>query len=116
MGTRTRIRNTVGLVALGASLALASLGVNTVRAEPQGRTADAAPIRSAECPVPGTAAPAAPGTDAFVGQLRREHASPYRKVGNRPDGEWVVLNTRGYNYGPPRGTAPGPAPAEDPRR
>lgn len=116
MGPRVTVRNAAGLLALAASLALASPGVNVVRAEPGRQVDQAATARAGHCPAPTAEAPAQPDTKGFVTDLRREHASPYKKLPNRPDGQWVVLNTQGYNYGPPRGLANEPPPGQGPRR
>ena len=113
MGTWTTLRNTVGMLALGASLLLASPGVQVVRAE-----ADPAPPAARDTQA---AAPDA-NLDAFVEQLRRDHAKPdgpvrVKREGNRlvlpkrTDRSHVVLNTRGYNYGPRQAAGPAPAPA-----
>jgi len=116
MRPRVTIRNAVGLLALAASLALASPGVNVVRAEPERPGDHAATARAGECPAPNAEAAAQPGVARFVTDVRREHASPSKKLPKRPDGESVVLNTQGYNYGPPRGHANEPPPSDVPRR
>jgi hypothetical protein len=96
MGSSSRIRNTVGLLALGASIALASPGVNAVRAEAEGLVAQAAP--GGQCSASGPAASMDAEIEAMVEQLRRQQADR-----NASDGDLVVLNNHGYNYGPPRG-------------
>ena len=101
------IRNVVGLLALAVSLALASPGVNVVRADTEQAAA------GAECQT-GEAEPE-PAADAFVNQLRRDpHGAVIEKRLEPRDEDWVVLNTRGYNYGP-ENTRPSPPP-EDAKR
>ena len=96
MGSGSRIRNTVGLLALGASIALASPGVNAVRAEAEGPVAQAAP--GGQCSASGPAASIDAEIEAAIEQLRLQQADQ-----NASDSDLVVLNNRGYNYGPPRG-------------
>lgn len=115
MGTRTTIRNTVGLLALGASLALASPGVNIVRAESAGAVAQGEQAPGAQCSGSGPAGPVDHEFEAFVDQVRREHARAQADAG-RSDGEFVVLNNRGYNYGPPRGPSMDAVQAEAAQR
>ena len=115
MEPRSTLRNTVGLLALGVSLALASPGVNVVRAEPSKPATQAAAPGSAECSAPA-AVPANPTAEDVVVQLHREHETPSQKLPGRSDGDFVVLNTRGYNYGPQRGAGPAPAQQEEPGR
>lgn len=109
------LRNSVGLLALGVSLALASPGVNVVRAEPAKPAAQATAAGSAECPAPA-AIPAKPASEEFVVQLRRDQLTGAQQREGRSDGDFVVLNTRGYNYGPQRGAGPAPAQQEEPGR
>jgi hypothetical protein len=120
MGTWETLRNKVGLLALGASLLLASPGVQVVRAE-----ADPAPPAARDAEAAARDADVA----AFPESLRCEQAKPGRTAGARLDGtsillpkrtdqDHIVLNTRGYNYGPRQGAGPAPAPArvDPPRR
>ena len=110
MGPRATLRNAAGLLAIAASLALASPGVNVVRAEPTGLVDRTAPARSGERSAPVAGVPARPDTDAFLRELRRKYASPQAERPKRSEGEWVVLNSRGYNYGPPPGLVNEPPP------
>lgn len=102
MGPLSRIRTAAGLLALGASIALASPGVNVVRAAPQDAP-EPARAAAAQCGAARVAAtPVDPQVDAFLDQLRRQHARSQFPAADA-DGEWVVLNSRGYNYGPAKG-------------
>ncbi len=87
-----RFRTTAGFLAIVACFALASPGVDPVRAE------------EAPAEVGGQCAATRPGTadaevESFVAELRREQIAQVA----RGDREVIVLNNRGYNYGPPRG-------------
>jgi len=83
----------LGLVALVASLLLTSPGVRVVRAAEQAEAS----------PAPQCALDQAPTADAevrrFLNDLRAENA--VRSGPGHPG--IVVLNNRGFNYGPPRG-------------
>jgi hypothetical protein len=94
MGSWSRIRNTFGLLAVGASIALASPGVKAVRAE--GSVAQAAP--GGQCSASRPAASMDAEINAVNEQLRLQQADQ-----NASDGDFVALNNRGYNYGPRRG-------------
>ena len=93
-----RIRSVFGPPALLASLLLASPGVEAVRAEEP--TQAAAPGASCE-------AAAQPSADAdlqaFLEQVRLQQAAHAARQQSAPvsSDEIVVLNGRGYNYGPP---------------
>ena len=94
MRLANRLGNGIALIALAASFALASPGVNLVRAETL-----AAQEAPAQC---HAAAERQHSKDAelaaFLDHLRSQQPQPAR--GERPD--VVVLNNRGYNYGPVR--------------
>lgn len=85
-------RTTPGLLAFIACFALAA---PSVEAEPPSRAAQSSEPAS-ECSLSQP-----PKLDsevqAFVAELRREHAQ--QASGQR--GDIIVLNNRGYNYGPP---------------
>jgi hypothetical protein len=90
----TRLGNGIGLIALAASFALASPGVKVVQAqtlasqEPQAQCGAADPRRvSVDADL-----------EAFLSELRSEQVRS--DPGARAD--IVVLNNRGYNYGPTR--------------
>ncbi len=89
MGAFARIRTGLGIVALTATFALASPGVKTVRAEEA-----VAGQCSASQPTSSDAE-----TQAFLESVRREQLARQRSGGERP--AVVMLNNRGYNYGPP---------------
>ncbi len=93
MGAFARIRTGLGLVALAATFALASPGVRIVHAEEAAAAAGPSQC-SAGVPVSADAE-----TQAFLEDLRREHLLRGGQQGDGP--AVVVLNNRGYNYGPP---------------
>lgn len=81
-----------GCIALAAMLAIASPGVRAVRAED---TASAGTCSA------GQPARLDAEVQVFLAELRREQQP---RVGSDPRGAGiVVLNNRGYNYGPPPG-------------
>jgi hypothetical protein len=87
-----RITTTMGLLCVLATLLLISPGVRTVRAEGGQETPSIVdPVLEAKHEVPA-AAPAPADQSVTPGEPRAE----------RPPGV-RVLNTRGYNYGPPPG-------------
>jgi hypothetical protein len=88
-----RLWNTAGWLALAASLALASPGV-TLRAAQAGEAG-----AGSECGQPGQAGGDAEA-QAFLAQLRQEQAARGESDAQRGI---VVLNNRGFNYGPPPG-------------
>jgi hypothetical protein len=90
-----RVGRIAGMAALAASALLASPGVDAVRAEPRGAAASTPAEQCAE-PVRGTASQS--DVDAFVAKLRREHGA--RLAANAEANGIIVLNGRGYNYGP----------------
>jgi len=106
----TSARNLFGLLAIAASLALASPGVNVVQAgsEAEGQPG---PANAATCeaPVEGAA------VEAVVRDLRRGEAARPPGAGVPGDHEIVTLNTRGYNYGP-HNLAPPETPEQPPSR
>ena len=91
MAAFARIRTGLGLVALAATFALASPGVRVVQAE-EAATAVAGQCSAGE-PVSSDAE-----TQSFLGELRREQLLRQASQGDRP--AIVMLNNRGYNYGP----------------
>lgn len=86
------LQTLTGAMALAAMLLLASPGVKAVRA---------AGDETASSPAEQCGAASAPTADAdlhrFLADLRREQ----RARGGAGDDEIVMLNGRGYNYGPP---------------
>ena len=91
-----KLRDGFGMLALAASFALASPGVNVVKAEvvaghvsPEQCSAAAQPQRSANADLA-----------KFLEDLRKQQ--PDLAEGANPEGV-VMLNNRGYNYGPARG-------------
>ncbi len=110
------LRNTAGVLALGASLALASPGVSVVRAEPGKPVAPDGPARPAQCTTPAPAAGRAYDVEAFLSRLRSEYASRSSQNASRPAGGVVALNNSGYNYVPaPRVQRPPARHGSDPR-
>ena len=102
MGPLSRIRNAAGLLALGASIALASPGVDVVRAAPGDTARVPAQAAPAQCGAARAAAtPVDPQVNAFLAELRQQQAR-FPAAGVSDDG-FVVLNNRGYNYGPANG-------------
>lgn len=95
-----RLGNGLGLLALAVSFALASPGVSVVRAETV--AAEAAP---SQCNAGLRRQSQDAKTDAFVEQLRRQHGSVRAAAPTGETQRFVVLNNRGYNYGPPPGVA-----------
>ncbi|MDJ0851350.1 MAG: hypothetical protein QNK04_23495 [Myxococcota bacterium] len=91
MAAFARVRDGLGIVALAATFALASPGVRIVHAEEATAVAGQC---SAGAPVSADAE-----TRAFLDDLRREHL--VRRASQASAPEIVVLNNRGYNYGPP---------------
>jgi hypothetical protein len=86
------LQTLTGAMALAAMLLLASPGVKAVRA---------AGDEPASSPAEQCGAASAPSADAdldrFLADLRREQ----RARDSAGDAEIVMLNGRGYNYGPP---------------
>ncbi len=110
------LRNSAGVLALGASLALASPGVKVVRAEPEKPVARPAPARPAQCATPAPTAARAYDTEAFLSRIRSEYASRSSQNASRPAGGVVALNNSGYNYVPaPRVQRPPARHGSDPR-
>jgi hypothetical protein len=87
---------TLGLLAVGAALLLASPGVRVApaAADELVSTAEPGPQCSASQP-PGADAEA----EALIARLRQEQMA---RIAAGVDGP-IVLNGRGYNYGPPPG-------------
>jgi hypothetical protein len=106
----TSLGRLLGAICLGASLLLMSPGVATVRAE--SGSADSNPELE---PAPKVPAPPIRVEPARVdGEIESAPRAERRSPSPARDG--IVLNTRGYNYGPDRPTiqpvlAPAPAPA-----
>jgi hypothetical protein len=94
MRIAARLGNGIGLIALAASFALASPGVKIVQAETLASHEPAAQCGAADEPRASVDA----DLEAFLSQLRSEN--PQTGAGDRP--KIVVLNNRGYNYGPAR--------------
>lgn len=92
------LRDSIGLIAVAASIALASPGVNVVQAA----TPVADRAKPAQCGA-AAATPADPQIQAFLAQLRAEHEAREQPPAAAADDDFIVLNNRGYNYGPPRG-------------
>ena len=94
-----RVRNALGLSCLAATLLLTSPGVTIVRADE-------------------TAKPSKVGAETAVMQPAKQQA-PTKRVPRAGDPapqaqqDAIVLNTRGYNYGPNRPVAV-PAPSSEP--
>lgn len=111
-----RLGDVTGLVCLMASLSLLSPGVRAVRADdaalmsvdPElvaaaaraGRP-EASPAPALVAPREAAPAPAAPASNPFVPVAEAERASRPGVSGVEIQPGVVVLNTRGYNYGPP---------------
>jgi hypothetical protein len=93
-----RLKAVVGLLAVAAMLLLASPGVRAVRAA--GPQEPAAAQEQAQCGSTARA-PADPEVQAFLAELRREQLE--RAIAGAGDSGIVVLNNRGYNYGPASG-------------
>ncbi len=94
MRIATRLGNGIGLIALAASFALASPGVKIVQAETLAVQEPAAQCGAADQRLASVDA----DLEAFLSQLRSEQVRS--DPGDRAD--IVVLNNRGYNYGPAR--------------
>ncbi len=97
-----RAATIAGFLLVLAALLLASPGVQVVRAAEDGAATGSSTPVGASC-----SAAAAPGSgagevDSYLEQLRSESPSATLQ-----DGETVVLNTRGYNLGPPPSPALG---------
>lgn len=86
-----------GILAMAVILGLASPGVNAVRAG-----GDAAvPSAPDQCSLSTEAGPAVSAdaqVEAFIRQVKRQQRA--RMAGGAPS-EVILLNNRGYNYGPP---------------
>lgn len=102
MSLRTTLSNRIislgGVVCLGMSFALLPAGVNVVRAEGGAeKLISVDPLLVATEPIVMTALPdeAAPGSAKGADEIR-----PGVSAQETPSGV-TVLNTRGYNYGPP---------------
>jgi hypothetical protein len=98
-----RLGNGLGLLALAVSLALASPGVKVVRAETV--AADAAPE---QCNAALRRQSHDAKTDAFIEGLRLKHGVSRVNEAGAPAEDaqrFIVLNNRGYNYGPAPGVA-----------
>lgn len=92
MSVSSRLCNTLGLLSVLLSLALASPGVRVVKAEP---VADSP--AGAQCPAAAAdAAAQASQVQDFLARVRAEHGP----AGGPGEPDIVVLNNRGYNYGP----------------
>ena len=95
MRPRPRLRTIVGLLSLAGTLLLTSPGVKLVRAEeaapPPAPAAAQGPSCRADKP------PSSPGIAALTAKLRQQAAAQ----ANSSSEDVVVLNNRGYNYGPP---------------
>jgi hypothetical protein len=76
MGPRATVCNAAGLLALAASLALASPGVNVVRSEPERRVEDSAAAPADTRPAPVAEEMAQPGAGRRLVELRREPKRP----------------------------------------
>jgi hypothetical protein len=98
MGPWERVKAAFGLLSVAAMLLLLSPGVRAVRAA--GPEA-AAPAAQSQCSATSRS-PADPEVQAFIAELQREQL---QRAATLPpgDGGIVVLNNRGYNYGPPAG-------------
>lgn len=96
MSVSERFRNTLGILAVLASLALASPGVRVVKAEPVAASASEA---GGQCPAAdaGAAARASQVQD-FLARVRAEQAQA-GQPGESDGPNIIVLNNRGYNYG-----------------
>ena len=90
-----KLRNGFGLLALAASFALASPGVNVVKAEVVAEHVSAEQCSAAADPRRSTDAELA----KFLEELRQQ---PDLAEAANAEGV-VMLNNRGYNYGPARG-------------
>ncbi len=86
----------LGLLAVGAALLLASPGVRVAPAvaEELVSTAEPGPQCSADQPLGADAQ-----VEVLIARLRQEQMA---RIGATADGP-IVLNGRGYNYGPPPG-------------
>lgn len=86
----------LGLLAVGAALLLASPGVRVTPAlaEELVSTEEPGPQCSADQPLGADAQ-----AEALIARLRQEQMA---RIGTGADGP-IVLNGRGYNYGPPPG-------------
>ena len=88
-----RLAHAVGILGLAAFLALASPGVRSVRAEP---------TAAAQCDLSKPLGQEDADLERFLAELRRDYGTRAR-AGNPDRPEVVVLNGRGYNYGPTPG-------------
>jgi len=103
MRPQLKARTIAGFLSLAATLLLSSPGVKLVRAE----DADTPPVPAAAEGLSSAAAegpscradapPAAPAVAELIAQARQQAAS---RVSSSSE-DFVVLNNRGYNYGPP---------------
>ena len=94
-----RLSSLAGLICLAMSLLFLPVGVRTVRADDDSKESVSAdsvsqPSEAATSEKPGVARPVAAVADAQA-NLRPGDA------GGEDPAEVVVLNTRGFNYGPP---------------
>jgi hypothetical protein len=95
------VRTIAGFLSLAGTLLLTSPGVKLVRAEDADPPPAPAAAQGPSCRE--DAPPASPGIAALKARLRQQAASQ----ANSSDEDVVVLNNRGYNYGPPPGLEPG---------
>jgi hypothetical protein len=111
-----RLGDVTGLVCLMATLSLLSPGVHAVRADDaplmsvdpalvaaaeRSGHPEAAPEPARTPPSEDAPAPAAPASNPFVSAAETDRASRPGVSGIEVQPGVVVLNTRGYNYGPP---------------
>jgi len=92
---RNRIATFGGLVCLGVTLALLPAGVNVVRAEDGAEALMSVDPLLAQQPAPSVAPPAPVIPATAAAQLQPGQPADTVSPGV------VVLNNRGYNYGPP---------------
>jgi hypothetical protein len=95
MRPRPRLRTIAGFLSLAGTLLLTSPGVKLVRAEDAGPPPAPATASGPSCRV--DAPTASPEVAALIARLREQAAAQ----ANSSREDFVVLNNRGYNYGPP---------------
>jgi hypothetical protein len=107
------VGNTAGVLATAALLLLLSPGVKVVRAEGAAAGAQAAASGGSQCEAAAGPRTVDAQLEAFLAEIRREQ---FARAVEGDESVPIMLNNRGYNYGPPPGLQLDPVLAEALRR